>query len=174
MPLALAADANAWLDEVKLSLSSEAVAAPYAESADNVVKSYLAIRYSDYVNLWDATVPTPAGKETPPQIVREAASLLMASYYYSKKYSEETLDDNDYASRKERQAIKILEDLRDGKSTLWDKPYGVTLQDEAGLEQDDFYPNDTAVVERQVFDENDESVSTVFESDRKFSMSQRF
>lgn len=174
MPLALAADANAWLDGTKISIPNDVVAAPFADNADNVAKSYLAIAYPDHVNLWDATDPLPGGKETTPQVVREAASLLMASYYYAHKYSEETLDDNDYASRLERRGLKLLEDIRDGKVTLWDKDYGKSLTDLMSLQQSDFYPNDTAVVEKQVYDEHDESVSTVFESDRKFSMTQNF
>lgn len=172
MSLASHEDANAWLDGVKLSFPSQAAAASIADNADNVVKSYLASTYPAYVNTWD--VAPGAGQEATPQVVREAAAMLMAAYYYALKYSEETLDDNDYAAKTERRAIKLLENIRDGLVSLWDKSYGLDVSNQLNLAEDDFYPDDKAVVEKDIYDAHDESVRTEFVPDRKFSMSDPF
>lgn len=169
MPLATFEEANAWLDGTKIAYLDANDAADDANNADNVVKAYLAANWPEPVLLWDAA---PAGaQEKTPEIVADAASLLMASYLYARKYSEETDGEARYATQLEKRAIEILEKLQSGDLTLFDKIYGSDIANSLRLEQADFWPNDTTTVEHEVFDEYDESVSTISVPDRKFSMS---
>lgn len=145
MSLASYEDANAHLDETKIGFASAADAEDKARSADAIVKAKLGDRFPDYVALWSDTVPNPNPNEliATPALVREAASLLMAAFLYEERYSEETLDDNDYAARLQKRAMFLLDGIADGSLILWDVDYGQDANNTARLEREDFWPNDT-------------------------------
>jgi hypothetical protein len=141
-------DANDHLDGTKLSFTDNNdenfIAA--AAAADPLVKAALYDLYPDHVSLWIETVPSPNPDllEETPQLVRLIASLLYASYYYAKAYSEETLGENDYAKRLEERAWGIVTGLVAGTYQLYDAlSYQSAVQ---GLQSLDFWPNDSTVV----------------------------
>lgn len=171
MPLATFEDANTHLDETKISFVDDADAAPEAREADNIVRSKLGDIFPDQVAHWIDTLPDPVGDALiTPNLVREAASLLMASYRYAKRYSEDELNENDYAARLEKRAMRILEDIRNGTAILWDVDYGLTTEAAYSLEQEDFYPNDTYTPESVELDIADPRL----QPKRSFSMDRRF
>lgn len=143
MPLATYEDANGHLDGTKIKFVSDVDAAPESREADRIVRSKLGDIFPDYVNLWDISVVPQEEPAQVPGLVNEAAALLMASYRYASRYSEDDLNENDYAARLEKRALGILQDIRDGKAVLFDVTYGVTTEEAYGLESDDFWPNDS-------------------------------
>lgn len=172
MSIASYEDANQWLDGTKLVLADQEEASSVADNADTVVQSYLGAVFPDHVLLWDFD---PSGdQEASPKVVREAASLLMASYYYSQKYSGETRGESDYATELEDRAIYLLQELQEGNIVLTDTEYGAVDRDRQTLQQSDFWPNDLDVIEKVVYTDHDESVSIEYVENRKFTMDQQF
>lgn len=167
MPLATYEDANGHLDGTKISFVSDADAEPEAREADRIVKSKLGDIFPDYVALWDISVDPQVEPELVPGLVNEAAALLMASYRYANRYSEDELNENDYAARLERRALQILEDIRSGKAVLFDVTYGITTEESYGLERDDFWPNDDYTPE---YVENQKTLDPRLQPKRVFSM----
>ena len=143
MSLATYAQANTHLDGTKIAFDNEEEAAPIADVADKTVKGMIARLYTDYFENWTSDTTPTLPQETTPEIIALAASYLMASYLYSEKYSEETLDGNDYAARLEARAMVILNGLLNKTFTLYDKPDYVLIESLSGSS---FYPNDTTLV----------------------------
>lgn len=168
MALASYEEANDHLDGSKVSFASDVDAAPEAREADAIVIASLADIYPDHVSLWvyDAS-PTPP-EITTPELVRQAASLLMAGYRYNKIYSEEVVETSGFADSLISRAMEILTGIRDGTLTLTDVDY-----DPSGfveLTQASYWPNDTTVVTAE-----DPVVGLeTGEADRRFTMTRTF
>ncbi len=139
MALASFEDANEWLDENKIQFLNEDDARQEANNADNIVRSWLAGNWPEYVNLWAHNAGL--ADNVTPAVVKEAASLLMASYRYAKRYSEESFAGSDYAQRLERRAVEMLAQLKQGELVLWDKTYGQDIFSTYSIEPGDFFPN---------------------------------
>jgi hypothetical protein len=140
--LASFADANDHLDGTKISFLNDDDASPEAKDADVYVLGRLSSVYPDHATLWTAVDPLVPPAEATPGLVRLAASLLMASYRYAKKYSEETQTPNPYSERLKARADEILNGLVGGTLTLYDEDYASSSQ----FFEADFWPNDTTVV----------------------------
>lgn len=175
MPLASFEDANAHLDGTKISFADEEDALEEATSADREVKAALGDRFPDHVGLW---ADSPSGDEIDtPELVREAASLLMASKLYEKKYSEESVDSpNVYAQTLRMRAEKLLAAIADGSMILWDVDYGSIVATSNSLEQEDFWPNDTYTREKIKFEQDllNDPDSRDLQPTHAFGMDQRF
>src|SRR6266508_3743875 len=148
MTLASFDEGNEHLDGTKLRFTdaNDQNFKDAAAEADPLVKAALYDLYPDRVNLWidELPVPNPNLLELTPALVRQIASLLYAAYFYAKKYSEETLDENSYAAKLEQRASAIILGLTDGTYQLFDAlDYQSLLQ---GLQAADFWPNDSTVV----------------------------
>ncbi len=141
MSLASFEDANQWLDRFKIEFDNAEDASEEAEQADAIVKGHLYGTFPDHVNLWDIAPTGP--QEATPELVVQVASMLMASYRYAKRYSEEELGRNNYANQLEQRAMKLLQGISDGTIDLADKSY----LSAASFEDTDFWPNDATVKE---------------------------
>lgn len=102
------------------------------EGTERIVRGYLAGVIDSAVL---ATWTTPAA--TPDQ-VREIAAMLTAAHIYRLRYSEDSLDDPQYAQTKYDAAMKMLMDIVSGNLVL----DGVTEQTQ--FDNTYFYPNNTA------------------------------
>lgn len=147
-------DANAWLDGTKLAFVDDTDAAPEADNADNLVRGFLKPLFGDPVDDW---VHDGTGATLTPKLVKDIASMLMASYRYAKVYSEDVIPEADYAARLEARAMSLLNMLKTGELVLAD----TELVSGTLFEQDDFWPNDTTAV-------------TEIEDDRKFTIGRIF
>jgi hypothetical protein len=138
--LATYTEANHWLDQNKLKFTDAQDAVPEATNADRYIRAKLADSFTAaIVNGWDES---PTGAETAtPALVRMIAAMLMASFRYAKKYSEETLDENDYSARLKQDADELLDQIASGELVLFD----TTLVQVDIFAQADFWPNDSTV-----------------------------
>jgi hypothetical protein len=159
-------DANRWLDGTKIKFETIHDADAEATEADSVVKAALAGLYPDHINLWIETLPdsNPDGLEETPDLVRTVASLLMASYRYAKKYSEEILSPSSYALALEAKAMSFLNRLRDGSMSLADESYISELQ----FQSSNFWPNDTTVASGDLIGLSEGDPLRFFTTDRVF------
>lgn len=168
MTLAAYTDANAWIDEDKIRFENDPDALPESTQADAVVKAALIDLYPDHVSLWDVN-PT-GGQEATPALVKTIASLLMASYRYAKKYSEESTQESGFALYLANMANGLLADLREGRKSLADVP---AVTNTLLLQQGDFWPNNLTTVS-----EDDNFHRTlgfqVGDPDRAFTMDKDF
>lgn len=136
MTLATFADANVHLDGKKIEFLNAEDAAGEATAADRWIRGRLSdIFTAATVSAWDSS-GTPAAT---PEIVREAAALLMAHYRYARTYSEETQAPNSYAARLYNQAMEIVTGLTDGTLALVDYPTVVSVVDQPSFFPDDQY-----------------------------------
>lgn len=174
MALATYEDANKHLDETKLSFLSDEDAAPEAEKAETIVRAYLADTFPDYAGLWVYPLPDPNPDELleTPELVREAASMLMASYRYAKVYSEESMDGNPYALKLEKDAYALLQGIVDGSLVLADVDYGDDAS--TSFSQDDFWPNNKTTVMNELLEEEFATYNPELASTRMHRMGQRF
>jgi hypothetical protein len=166
--LATFQDANAHLDGTKLSFADDANAAPEALEADRIVRGRLANRFPDQANLWhwdDDDLPTP-------ELIREAASLLMASYRYNKVYSEITVTPNKYAIRLENRANMILDGIVSGLLILVDVPYG--LEADTEFTSANFWPNNSSTMYAEEIERRMAEAYPEFQSTRRFTMGMKF
>jgi hypothetical protein len=165
MTLALFSDANAWLDITKIRFENANDAEPERVQAESVVLGAVKDLFPDNYALWEDD-PTPP-QEPVPRLIRTIVSLLMASYRYAKRYSEESLEENSFALSLEKRAMYLLEGLRAGSITLDDVDYESSLS----FGEADFWPNDSTVV----WDDNLEAYGLhVMDPLRYASMDKRF
>lgn len=137
MPMASFTDANSHLDASKIAFADDNDALDEATSADRYIRSFLYDAFGTAVDDW-------VDPEDTPEIIREAASLLMAAQLYAKRYSENTVEVTGYAEFLNNKANLILQGVKDGSIELSDSP-GIV----SGLAWSNasFWPNDTTVVE---------------------------
>jgi hypothetical protein len=151
MALATFEDANAHFDEDKIKFVDAADAVPQQKSADIVVRGRLGDVFPDYVELWVASGATPPTSQPTPELVREAASLLMASYKYKKEYSIEGTTLPVYAIDLERRAFELLDGIAEGSLVLTDADY-IVESNIGELDRDDFWPNKNTTLEDAMYD----------------------
>jgi hypothetical protein len=150
-------DANAWVDETKIKFIDDTDAAPEAQNAEKIINASLVPIYgATVVATWSTATPT---------LVNEIAALLMASFRYAKKYSEEGLNPSDYAQRLEDRALSMLAGLQDGSMVLVDYPNETSL---TAFTESDFYPNNT------IEDPGTDRASKMDSLSRKFGMGKIF
>jgi len=87
----------------------------------------------------DITDPTAVGYV--PELIKAVAGRLIGAFYYRERYSEDSLDDPQYAQVKYNEAMAILAQIVEGDLVLWDVTETPTSTE--NLTADDFFPNDT-------------------------------
>jgi len=148
MPLADFSNANNWLDEVKLAFPNAEDAEEESASADAIIRGALADVFPDNINLWTNETPLVPPQEAVPELIREVAAMLMAAFFYQKKYSEESNRSFNYGVQLEQRAMRILKGLRDGTIVLGD----IDIINSLGLLEADYLPNDTTIVTPEMND----------------------
>lgn len=134
MALADLGDINVHLPDDKLEVDT-ARYAPYQLDAERIVRGFLA-GYITPVILAGWTTP-----ETTPQLIRAIAGRLVAAFYYRERYSEDSLDDPQFAQVKYNEAISWLMAVKEGTLTLEELEEGDIVGGN-NLTTDMFAPND--------------------------------
>ena len=125
-------DINKFLPEDKLIAESEPLYAEILEDIERVIRGWLAgYVASGVMALW----LTPG---TTPSTIRAIGGRLGAAFIYRRRYSEDSLDDPQYAQFLYNEAMTMLQRIIDGSMTLDEDPTDVG----GGLTTDMFYPND--------------------------------
>lgn len=102
--------------------------------AERIIRGYLAGVFSA---TWLATWITPAAT---PKLIRAIGGRLGAALIYRTRYSEDSLDDPEYAQNKYAEAMTMLNAIIAGTMVLEEAPTGETS---TGLNPDFFWPNAT-------------------------------
>lgn len=108
--------------------------------AQRIVRGYLA----GYIDA--ATIATWVDPSSTPELIRAIAGRLVAAFYYRERYSEDSLDDPQFAIVKYQEAIAWLVAIQMGTMDI-----GTTVDGGLTLEESDFYPNDTVTDEGPFF-----------------------
>jgi hypothetical protein len=142
MPFATLDDVNMHLPTDKLEMKEPALDL-MGPDAERIIRGYLARVYSG-VTIAGWTDPTITDPETVgyvPELVRAIAGRFIAAFYYRERYSEDSLDDPQYAQVKYNEAMALLNQIVCGEVKLWD----VVEQPETDLSftAADFFPNDS-------------------------------
>lgn len=130
MSLASLEDINVHLPPDKLEVT-DAEESPFQTDAERIIKGYLSGIYTP-ITLASWVSPT-----TTPGLIRAIAGRLIAAFEYRRRYSEDSLDDPQYAQNKYNEAMMFINELRSGTIVL----DGIT--GETGLSDLEFWPNDT-------------------------------
>ena len=133
MPFADLDDINVHLPEDKLEVD-EAQYAPLQLDAERIVRGTLA----GFIPA--ATLATWTTPNATPGQVRAIAGRLVAAFQYRKRYSEDSLDDPEYAQNKYNEAMLMLVAITTGAMIL----DGVDISVTTGLGELDFFPNAAA------------------------------
>lgn len=115
MALADLEDVNVHLPDDKLEVD-DAIDPALQRDAERIVKGYLS-------GVYEPTVL--AGWDTPdntPELIRAIAGRLIAAFYYRQRYSEDSLDDPQYAQIKYNEAMALIMELRAGTIDLVEVP----------------------------------------------------
>jgi hypothetical protein len=118
------AEANAWLESTKLTLST--LDAPLLDQVSTRVLGALA-------GAFDTTGWT--NESNTPQLVRSIIAMHYVAWVYSRAYSDDSNEDNDYSALLRRQADISIAGLVQGSITLPEVPVDV-------VGQPAFFPND--------------------------------
>jgi hypothetical protein len=132
----------ATLDDANLHLPTDKVNVDTAEfdevqlDAERIIRGHLANYYSaTELSLW--TSP-----ETTPGLIRSIAGRLMAAFVYRRRYSEDSLDDPEYAQTKYNEAMALLVGIQAGTIVV----DGITEQPTTDrLTNADFWPNNSTL-----------------------------
>lgn len=129
MPNIVVGEAQAWLEETKLTLGT--LEGELESQVSAQVLSSLADIYD--VSLW--TSP-----ETTPKLVRSIIAMTYAARLYNRQYSED-VEVQSYGDRLLLMAAAALQSIADGSVTLLD---AVVSTEAAAASSISFYPNDAA------------------------------
>jgi hypothetical protein len=124
------AEANAWLEATKLTLSS--VDDQIDQNAANIVIGRLRQTFT-------LTAPTWVDETTTPALVRTLISMYYVSYIYDRTYADDASDTSNYAFILRRNADTVINGLISGAVILTEDP---TAADTFG--QPAFFPNDAS------------------------------
>lgn len=125
-------DINVHLPDDKLVADAEPMLDEIYEDIERIIRGNLA-GYIDSSEM--ATWTTPANT---PDLIRAIGGRLGAAFIYRRRYSEDSLDDPQYAQFKYNEAMAMIQGIVTGDLTLEDVPVVVGLN----LTTDMFYPND--------------------------------
>lgn len=142
MPFATLDDVNMHLPTDKLEMQQPTLDLKGVD-AERIIRGYLASVYSA-VTLAGWTDPTetdPLAIGYVPQLIRAIAGRFIAAFWYRERYSEDSLDNPQYAQGLYDEAMAMLQGIIAGTLVLDD----VTELPESttSLTQEDFWPNDT-------------------------------
>lgn len=125
-------DINVHLPEDKLIADAEPLLDQIQEDIERIIRGNLAGTIdSAEMALW----LTPA---TTPELIRAIGGRLGAAFIYRRRYSEDSLDDPQYAQFKYDEAMAMILGIKTGDLAIEEIPGEVGL----ALTTDMFYPND--------------------------------
>lgn len=141
----------ATLDDVNMHLPTDKLEMTAAKlnlmgvDAERIIRGYLAKVYTG-VTIAGWTDPTEADPTVVgyvPELIKSIAGRFIAAFYYRERYSEDSLDDPQYAQNKYNEAMALLMQIVTGDTILWD----VVEQPESdkSFSSADFFPNDSDV-----------------------------
>lgn len=139
MPLLDDSDIQVHLPADKLKIENLDDSLPdIKRDTERIIKGYLsAVLEVSTIASW--TTP----ELTPPEI-RAIGGRLAAALIYRLRYSEDALDDPEFAQVKYNEAIKMLMDIINGTLVLTDPVTGDPLEDQGeSFDSSYFEPNDT-------------------------------
>lgn len=143
MPLATSGDIQAYLPDDKILVANIDNLNELQTDAERIIKGYLSGTFSPVTLAgWsDPSVPSSSGAYVP-VFIRSIAGRFIAALAYRRMYSEDSLEDPQYAQFLYNEAMSYLNQVKDGTITLTD----VTEEVDTGghLTSADFYPNDSA------------------------------
>jgi hypothetical protein len=125
-------DINVHLPEDKLVADAEPLLDEIYEDIERIIRGNLAGQIDSSEM---ATWLTP---DTTPKLIRAIGGRLGAAFIYRRRYSEDSLDDPEYAQFKYNEAMMMIQGIIDGTLVLEEVPLEVGL----ALTTDMFYPND--------------------------------
>jgi hypothetical protein len=133
VPLADLEDINVHLPTDKIEVDSAQYVLLQLD-AERIVRGYLAGQVaSTTLATWD----TP---EHTPEIIRAIAGRLVAAFWYRKRYSEDSLEDPQYAQNKYNEAVLWLQNIINGIMVIPDADGEVP---QGGVYTNlDFWPNE--------------------------------
>jgi hypothetical protein len=130
MPLVDDTDINIHLPLDKIQAESVDNLDEIKDDAERVIRGILA-GHVDPVEMALWTAP-----DTTPGVIRAIGGRLCAAFIYRLRYSEDSLDDPQYAQFKYDEAMRLLTGIVNGDVSIEDDPSTVNLN------TDMFYPND--------------------------------
>jgi hypothetical protein len=131
MPLIDDNDINVHLPEDKISAEETALLEEVKEDVERIIRGNLA-GFIDPLEMAQWTTP-----DDTPQLIRAIGGRLGAAFIYRKRYSEDSLDDPQYAQFKYNEAMSMINGIRTGQLTLEEVPTDTLV-----FTTDMFYPND--------------------------------
>jgi hypothetical protein len=135
-------DVNMHLPTDKLEMQSPTLALVGVDAV-RIIRGYLANVYSA-ATLAGWTDPSETDSDVVgyvPQLIRAIAGRFIAAFWYRERYSEDSLDDPQYAQRKYDEAMALLMGVVNGTIILDD--VAEEPETSTGLTSDDFFPNDS-------------------------------
>lgn len=143
MPLATDDDVQVHLPDDKILVANIDNYEDLQIDAERIIKGYLSGVYSP-TTLAGWTDPSLSLSTSPgyvPELIRAIAGRFIAAFTYRRYYSEDSLDNPQYAQTKYDEAMEMLRGVVSGAVTLIDEDEVV---DTGGrLTSADFWPNDS-------------------------------
>ena len=142
MSLATLDDVNNHLPIDKLEMVAGDDFNQYLLDVERIIKGALSTTYSPTTLAgWSDPTVSPTHAKYVPGMIRSIAGRFIASFYYAKRFSEESTEVAPYAQKLYDDALGLLNKIVSGEISLYDET------DEASpmgqhLEDDDFFPND--------------------------------
>jgi hypothetical protein len=126
-------DVNMHLPTDKLEMEEPELAL-FGLDADRIIRGYLAgVIPATTLAAW-------IDPQTTPEIIRAIAGRFIAAFWYRERYSEDSLDDPEYAQFKYNEAMSLLQGVISGSVIMVEVPdIGIGVH----FSSDDFYPNNT-------------------------------
>lgn len=125
-------DINVHLPEDKLVADAEPLLDQIQEDIERIIRGNLAGSIDPAIMaLWLTPDDTPA-------LIRAIGGRLGAAFIYRRRYSEDSLDDPQYAQFKYDEAMAMIAGIKSGDLSLEEVPGELGL----ALTLDMFYPND--------------------------------
>lgn len=115
MALANLDDINVHLPDDKLQVV-DAIDPAFERDAERIIKGYLSGVYTPVI------LASWSDPDSTPGLIRAIAGRLIAAFYYRQRYSEDSLDDPQYAQLKYNEAMSLIAELRAGTISLEEIP----------------------------------------------------
>lgn len=135
MAFASIEDVNLHLPDDKIEVDT-ARYAPLQLDAERIVRGYMAGIFSPTILAsWDTPANTPG-------LIRAITARFVAAFYYRERYSEDSLEDPQYAQNKYNEAMYFIDQIILGKMVI------AEVDDDAGTGDHftgsgDFWPNNS-------------------------------
>jgi hypothetical protein len=142
MALATLDDVNNHLPVDKIQMVAGADFNQYLLDVERIIKGALSNTYSaSTLAGWSDPTVSSSNAKYVPGMIRSIAGRFIASFFYAKRFSEETTETSPYAQKLYDDALGLLTKIIDGEITLYDETDEI-VETGGRLNEDDFFPND--------------------------------